>query len=68
MPKNIFRAICLVLILFGVQITASPDLIVINADVRTSDKSKDRANAFAVKDSKFIAVGNTDEILSMSSE
>ena len=68
MPKNIFRAICLVFFLFGAQITASPDLIVINADVRTSDKSKDRANAFAVKDSKFIAVGNTDEILSMSSE
>ena len=68
MYKNIFRALCLISILFGAQLAATPDLIVINADVRTSDKSKDRANAFAVKDSKFIAVGNTDEILSMSDE
>ena len=68
MYKNIFRALCLISILFGAQLAATPDLIVINADVRTSDKSKDRANAFAVKDSKFIAVGNTDEILSMSGE
>ena len=68
MHKNIFRALCLISILFGAQLAATPDLIVINADVRTSDKSKDRANAFAVKDSKFIAVGNTDEILSMSDE
>ena len=63
-----FRVLCLISILFGAQLAATPDLIVINADVRTSDKSKDRANAFAVKDSKFIAVGNTDEILSMSGE
>ena len=63
-----FRVICLISILFGAQLAATPDLIVINADVRTSDKSKHRANAFAVKDSKFIAVGNTDEILSMSGE
>ena len=68
MHKNMFRVICLISILFGAQLAATPDLIVINADVRTSDKSKHRANAFAVKDSKFIAVGNTDEILSMSDE
>ncbi len=68
MHKNMFRVLCLISILFGAQLAATPDLIVINADVRTSDKSKDRANAFAVKDSKFIAVGNTDEILSMSGE
>ena len=68
MHKNIFRVLCLISILFGAQLAATPDLIVINADVRTSDKSMDRANAFAVKDSKFIAVGNTDEILSMSGE
>ena len=68
MYKNMFRVLCLISILFGAQLAATPDLIVINADVRTSDKSKDRANAFAVKDSKFIAVGNTDEILSMSGE
>ena len=36
--------------------------------MRTSDKSKARATAFAIKDSKFIAVGDNDEILSMSGE
>ena len=55
------------IIVFGAQLAASPDLIVINADVRTSDKSKARATALH-KDSKFIAVGDNDEILSMSGE
>ena len=50
------------------QLTANPDVIVINADVRTSDKSNSRASAFAVKDSKFIAVGNTEAILSMAGD
>jgi len=68
MYKNLFRTFCLISIVFGAQLAASPDLIVINADVRTSDKSKSRATAFAIKDSKFIAVGDTDEILSMSGE
>jgi len=56
MYKNLFRTFCLISIVFGAQLAASPDLIVINADVRTSDKSKSRATAFAIKDSKFIAV------------
>ena len=68
MYKNLFRTLCLISIVFGAQLAASPDLIVINADVRTSDKSKAKATAFAVKDSKFIAVGDNDEILSMSGE
>ena len=68
MCKNLFRTLSLISIVFGAQLAASPDLIVINADVRTSDKSNDRATAFAVEDSKFLAVGNTDEILSMSGE
>ena len=36
---------------------STPDLIVINADVRTSDPKQNRAEAFAVKDSKFSAIG-----------
>ena len=56
----------LVLVLFGAQLTAGPDLIVINADVRTSDKASERASAFAVKDSKFFAVGNTEDILNLA--
>ena len=68
MHKNLFRTFSLISIVFGAQLAASPDLIVINADVRTSDKSNDRSTAFAVKYSKFLAVGNTDEILSMLGE
>ena len=68
MYRNLFVTFSLVLVLFGAQLTASPDLIVINADVRTSDKTSERASAFAVKDSKFIAVGNTEDILNIASD
>ena len=68
MFKKFLRALSLTSILLTAQLTANPDVIVINADVRTSDKSNDRASAFAVKDSKFIAVGNTETILSMAGD
>ena len=68
MFKKFLRALSLTLILLTAQLTANPDVIVINADVRTSDKSNGRASAFAVKDSKFIAVGNTETILSMAGD
>ena len=68
MFKKFLRALSLTSILLTAQLTANPDVIVINADVRTSDKSNDRASAFAVKDSKFIAVGNTKTILSMAGD
>ena len=68
MFKKFLRALSLTSILLTAQLTANPDMIVINADVRTSDKSNGRASAFAVKDSKFIAVGNTEGILSMAGD
>ena len=68
MFKKFLRALSLTSILLTAQLTANPDVIVINADVRTSDKSNARASAFAVKDSKFIAVGNTETILSMAGD
>ena len=68
MFKKFLRALSLTSILLTAQLTANPDVIVINADVRTSDKSNGRASAFAVKDSKFIAVGNTESILSMAGD
>ena len=68
MFKKFFSALSLTSILLTAQLTANPDVIVINADVRTSDKSNGRASAFAVKDSKFIAVGNTEGILSMAGD
>jgi hypothetical protein len=68
MFKKFLRALSLTSILLTAQLTANPDVIVINADVRTSDKSNGRASAFAVKDSKFIAVGNTEGILNMAGD
>ena len=44
---------------------STPDLIVINADVRTSDPKQNRAEAFAVKDSKFSAIGSSTMINQM---
>ena len=44
---------------------SAPDLIVINADVRTSDPKQNRAEAFAVKDSKFSAIGSSTMINQM---
>src|SRR5215469_4375064 len=40
----------------------TPDLIVTNATVHTIDAALPRAEAFAVRDGKFVAVGKTDEI------
>src|ERR1051326_4719678 len=39
-----------------------PDLIVTNAKVYTMDAANPRAEAFAVKDGKFVAVGRTADI------
>lgn len=38
------------------------DLIVVNADIRTSDPARPAARAFAVRDGKFVAVGASAEI------
>ncbi len=44
---------------------ASPDFILVNADIRTSDPNQPTAEAVAVKDSKFIAIGSSLEILKL---
>lgn len=44
------------------------DIIVMNADIRTSDAAKPRASALAIKDGKFIAVGSPDYIRLLKSE
>ncbi|SDA59466.1 amidohydrolase family protein [Sinorhizobium sp. NFACC03] len=41
---------------------AAPDLIVLNGDVRTVDQSTPEAQAFAVENGKFTAIGSNDEI------
>ena len=44
----------------------NPDLIVINAKVYTVDSSMPTAQAFAVKDGRFTAVGKTDDIKALA--
>src|SRR5687767_11279373 len=43
-----------------------PDLVVINAKIYTMDPRLPRAEAFAVSDGKFIAVGSTSGIRSLA--
>jgi len=45
-----------------------PDLIVINADVRTVDSTMPVAEAFAITMGKFVAVGSTGEIQDLARE
>jgi predicted amidohydrolase YtcJ len=54
----------------GIQATAraagaAPDLIVINAKVHTMDSAIPRAEAFAVKNGRFLSVGTTSAIRSL---
>jgi predicted amidohydrolase YtcJ len=43
-----------------------PDLIVVNANVLTVDATAPRAQAFAVRGSRFVAVGKTEEIKALA--
>ena len=45
-----------------------PDLIVINADVRTVDSTMPSAEAFAITTGKFVAVGSSGEIQDLARE
>jgi len=47
-------------------IPGDPDLIVFNAKVYTVDPRTPRAEAFAIKDSRFIALGTTAEMRSLA--
>jgi predicted amidohydrolase YtcJ len=44
----------------------APDLIVVNARVYTVDPAQPRAEAFAIKHGRFIAVGGTDDIRNLA--
>ena len=43
-----------------------PDLVVINGVVYTSDRAQPRAEAFAVKGGRFVAVGSTRDIRNLA--
>jgi predicted amidohydrolase YtcJ len=46
--------------------TAGPDLLVVNGTVYTSDPALPRAEAFAVRDGRFTAVGSTSDIRNLA--
>ena len=45
----------------------TPDLVVVNASVLTQDDANPRAEAFAIKDDRFVAVGSTSDVRNMAS-
>ena len=45
---------------------AAPDLIVVNGDIYTVDDLVPRAEAFAVENGKFVAIGDNDEIRALA--
>jgi predicted amidohydrolase YtcJ len=45
---------------------ADPDLIVVNARVYTSDAAMPRAEAFAIKNGRFVAVGSTSDVRNLA--
>src|SRR5947207_7635173 len=45
---------------------AEPDLIVVNGSVYTSDATQPRAEAFAVKNGRFVAVGSNADIRNLA--
>jgi predicted amidohydrolase YtcJ len=51
----------------GAPPSGPPDLIVINGRVFTSDAGMPRAEAFAIRDGRFVAVGRTADILNLNS-
>ncbi|GAB4515862.1 MAG: amidohydrolase [Allomuricauda sp.] len=54
--------IATILIVFSCATKEEVDLIVTNANVYTVDAIFSKANSFAVKDGKFVAVGDSEEI------
>jgi hypothetical protein len=50
----------------SVVLARDPDLIVVNGKVYTVDSRQPRAQAFAVKDGRFVAVGSTADIRALA--
>ncbi|SHJ59928.1 amidohydrolase [Aquimarina spongiae] len=62
MKKILFLGVS-TLLFISCQQPIEVDLVVTNANVYTVDESASKAQAFAIKDGKFVAVGSTEEIL-----
>ena len=50
----------------GVHPAIAPDLVVVNGHVRTMDPANPAAEAFAIKDGRFVAVGTMADIRSLA--
>jgi len=48
------------------SVSAEPDLVVVNGRVLTSDTALPRAQAFAVKNGRFVAVGSTSDVRNLA--
>ncbi|NNP74685.1 amidohydrolase [Acinetobacter sp. Ac_3412] len=69
MKKKLLLCVGASMIAFSVNAQMpQADIIVINADIRTSNPAKPKAQAFAVKDGKFLAVGNNAFIQNMTNK
>ncbi len=51
----------------GAVTGVAPDLIVLNANVLTQDDQNPNAEAFAIKDERFVAVGSTSDVRNLTS-
>lgn len=60
--KNLVLTLLTLTILSCNSTTTKADIIVINANVYTVDSNFNKAEAFAIKNGKFVAIGNTLEI------
>ncbi|WGK65062.1 amidohydrolase [Croceiramulus getboli] len=63
MKHTLLSLVCLAVLLFSCQSKESVDLIVTDANVYTVNDAFAKAEAFAVKDGQFVAVGSNAEIL-----
>jgi predicted amidohydrolase YtcJ len=63
--KNIGLTLILLLVMASCTQKTAVDLIVHNANIYTVDAAFSKAEAFAVKDGKFVAVGSENDILGL---
>jgi predicted amidohydrolase YtcJ len=47
--------------------SVAPDLVVVNANVLTQNDADPTAEAFAIKDGRFVAIGSTDDVRNLAS-
>lgn len=60
--KKLFYFLTITIVLFSCTPQEKADLIVINANAYTVNSKFDKAQSFAIKDGKFIAVGSNKEV------